>query len=322
MRLSSLVLLASAASALSCGSSDDVAQPDAGADATLDRTASDAVATDTSTADAKATVRIAAAGDISEDAIGNQKKTSDLLVGAGYDAVLLLGDDQYPDGTAQTYASFFDPTWGRVKSITRPAPGNHDYHTPGAAGYYGYFGAAAGDPTKGYYSYDLGAWHVIALNTNDADCGFVACDAASAQVAWLKADLAAHPATCTLAYWHHPRFNSGASHGDFLGAQAIWDALYAAGADVVLNGHEHVYERFDPQTPTGKADPQKGIRQFTVGTGGIGFYAFGAAKPNSVVREASSYGVLEMTLKPNGYDWRFVAVAPSKFTDAGSGACH
>ena len=305
-----------------CGTSDDTVTP--GADATTNDVANPGDSgTDVVTppGDGGTQVVIGAAGDISDNAIGDQKKTSDLLL-TGYDGVLLLGDNQYPDGTSSDYTSYFAPTWGRVKAITHPAPGNHDYHTAGATGYYGYFGAAAGDPTKGYYSYDMGAWHLIALNTNDNDCGFVACNAASAQVAWLKADLAKNKTKCTLAYWHHPRFNSGSSHGDFTGAQAIWDALYAADADVVLNGHEHVYERFDPQTPAGAADAVRGIRQFTVGTGGIGFYTFGTPKANSAVREESSYGILKLTLKATSYDWEFVAVAPSKFTDKGSGNCH
>lgn len=308
-----------------CGSSGDPATPslDATTDAPTDvATGTDASASDSSIpTDASGQIVIGTAGDISDNAIGDQKKTSDLLVKGGYDAVLLLGDNQYPDGVASDFTKFYEPTWGRVKAITRPSPGNHDYHTVGAAGYYGYFGAAAGDPTKGYYSYDLGAWHLIALNTNES-CTLVPCDGASAQVAWLKADLAKNKTKCTLAYWHHPRFNSGTSHGNFTGAQAIWDALYAADADVVLNGHEHLYERFDPQTPAGAADATRGLRQFTVGTGGAGLYTFGAPKPNSVARDDKSFGILKLTLKADSYDWEFIPVAPSTYSDKGSGTCH
>ncbi len=318
MRHVCLLLLASCGST---GSSDD-----AGTDATV----SDVVGMDVPSSgdsgnpdgSSPSTVVIAAAGDISESSIGNQKKTSDLVLAGKYDAVLLLGDNQYPDGTASTFLQYFDPTWGRFKSLIRPAPGNHDYHTTGASGYFGYFGVSAGDPTKGYYSYDLGAWHLIALNTNDNSCGFVGCNASSAQVAWLKADLAQNKQKCTLAYWHHPRFNSGSTHGNFTGAQAFWDALYVGGADIVLNGHEHVYERFDPQNPMAGADPQNGIRQFTVGTGGAGFYSFGTPQPNSAMRENGSFGVIKLTLKPDSYDWDFLAVAPSTFMDKGTGQCH
>jgi hypothetical protein len=267
------------------------------------------------------TVTIAAAGDISDTSIGAQKATSDLIYNKGFDAVLLLGDNQYPTGAAPDYASYFDPTWGRFKSLLRPTPGNHDYYTPAATGYFAYFGTKAGEPDKGYYSYNLGAWHVIALNTNSS-CREVPCNEASAQIAWLKADLQRNATKCTLAYWHHPRFNSGAQHGDFTRAHAIWNALYAAGAEVVLNGHEHIYERFEPQDPAGKADAEKGVRQFTVGTGGIGFYGVGDAKPNSAVRQASAFGVLKMTLRPDSYDWEFAPVPPSAFTDKGSSPCH
>lgn len=267
-------------------------------------------------------VVIAAAGDISPNALTTQVATSDAIVRASYAAVLLLGDAQYPSGSLADFQAYFDPTWGRLKSILRPAPGNHEYRTPNAEGYYAYFGAAAGDPAKGYYSFDVGAWHVVALNTNDKQCGIVACDAASEQVAWLKADLAAHPAACTLAFWHHPRFNSGAHHGDAVHTQALWEALYEAGADVILNGHEHIYERFAPQTPTGSADPARGLVQFTVGTGGAAPYPLAEAKPNSAARESGSFGHLELTLRPTSYDWRFVPVPPSTYADAGHGECH
>jgi hypothetical protein len=277
-------------------------------------------------------VLIAAAGDIACDpesgSFNNgqgtedkcrQKATSDLLLGTRYAAVLPLGDNQYDDGTLDAYRRSYDRTWGRVKAITRPAVGNHEYGTEGAAGYYDYFGAVAGDRAKGYYSYDLGRWHLIALNSNCGDVG--GCDGGSPQHTWLLKDLAAHPAPCTLAYWHHPRFSSGKEHGSDEDYQAFWQALYDAGADLVLVGHEHNYERFAPQTPDGKPDPARGLRQFVVGTGGKSHYEFASPIAQSEVRDASSYGVLELRLEPGGYRWQFRAAAGS-FTDAGSGTCH
>src|SRR5439155_8251847 len=210
----------------------------------------------------------------------HQRATSDLLVSGGFDAVLPLGDDQYPSGALYDFQTYYDPTWGRVKTTTHPAPGNHEYDTAGAPGYFGYFGAAAGDSQKGYYSYDLGSWHVISLNSNCADVG--GCDAGSPQEQWLRADLASRSNACTLAYWHHPRFSSGITHGSDPRTQALWDALYDFHADVVLNGHEHNYERFAPQSPTGAADPN-GIREFVVGTGGESLYPVWTPLANSRV---------------------------------------
>ena len=270
-----------------------------------------------------AIVTIAAAGDISAPSLGDQKKTSDLIVDAGFDAVFVLGDNQYPAGAIADYNTYFEPTWGRVKSIIYPAPGNHEYLLGTTApGYYSYFGARAGDSAKGYYSFDLGQWHIISLNSNDGSCIAVPCAATSPQITWLKADLAANKRKCTLAFWHHPRFDSGATHGNNTDMQAFWDALYAGDADVILNGHEHIYERFDPQAPTAAADATRGIREFIVGTGGIGFYSFTTPQPNSVVRGANTYGVLKLTLKPDSYDWEFLGVSPVSFTDSGSGTCH
>jgi hypothetical protein len=278
------------------------------------------------------TAVVAAAGDIACDPAdanfnsGNgtagacrMKATSDLLVGAGYDAVLLLGDNQYEDGTLAKYQASYGPTWGRVKAITRPAPGNHEYNTAGAAGYYAYFGAAAGDPAKGWSSFDLGGWHVAVLNSNCAAVG--GCGAGSAQEMWLAADLAAHPGVCTLAVWHHPRFSSG-QHGDDANFQIFWQDLWTAGADVVLNGHDHLYERFAPQTPAGAADPAHGLRAFVVGTGGKNLTPVGTVRANSEVRETGTFGVLELSLYPNGYAWRFVPAAGGTFTDSGFGLCH
>jgi acid phosphatase type 7 len=275
---------------------------------------------------------IAAAGDIACDPAdpsfngGNgtatacrMKATSDLMLGLGLTAVLNLGDNQYENGTLAKYQASYQPTWGRLDAIIRPVPGNHEYVTAGAAGYFSYFGAAAGDPAKGYSSYDLGGWHLIALNSNCAAVG--GCGAGSLQGQWLAADLAAHPGTCTLAYWHHPRFSSG-PHGNDAISDPFWQALYAAGADVVLNGHDHIYERFAPQGPAGAADPARGIRQFTVGTGGKNLTSIQVVKANSEVRNASAFGVLEMTLHPNGYAWRFLSAPGGAVLDQGASLCH
>jgi hypothetical protein len=275
---------------------------------------------------------IAAAGDIACDPAdasfnGGQgtatacrmKATSDLMLGLGLTAVLTLGDNQYENGALANYQASYDPSWGRLNAIIRPVPGNHDYVTEGAAGYFSYFGAAAGDPAKGYFSYDLGNWHLIALNSNCAAVG--GCGAGSAQEQWLAADLAAHPGTCTLAYWHHPRFSSG-PHGNDAATDAFWQTLYAAGADVVLNGHDHIYERFAPQSPAAAADPARGIRQFTVGTGGKNLTSISAVQTNSEVRNASAFGVLEMTLHSTGTTWRFLSAPDGMVLDEGASLCH
>jgi len=233
--------------------------------------------------------------------------------------VAVLGDNVYESGSATEYANCYNPSWGRHKARTKPSVGNHEYQTLNATGYYGYFGAAAGDPTKGYYSYDLGDWHVIVLNSN---CTIVMCAAGSAQEQWLRNDLIANTKSCTLAYWHHPRFNSGADHGNDSSVGAFWDALYQYGADLVLNGHEHMYERFAPQTPLQASVPVNGIRQFTVGTGGRSFYPIGTIQPNSQVRNNSTYGVLRLTLGAGTYSWQFVPIAGQTFTDTGTGSCH
>jgi hypothetical protein len=234
--------------------------------------------------------------------------------------VATFGDSAYPKGTATDFAECYDPFWGQFKARTRPSPGNHEYETPGASGYFDYFGAAAGDPAKGYYSYDLGSWHVISLNSN---CSSVAggCAVGSPQEQWLKEDLAANANACTLAYWHHPRFSSGVN-GDQPSVAPFWDNLYEAGADVVLNGHDHDYERFAPQNPSGQSDPARGIREFVVGTGGAELRNFGTIEPNSEVRVEQKNGVLKMTLHPEGYDWQFVTAPDGSIADTGSASCH
>ena len=263
---------------------------------------------------------LVAAGDIADCDSPDDEATANLLDTID-GTVVTLGDNTYPNGTTAEFANCYGPSWGRHKARTMPSPGNHDYNTANATAYYSYFGAAAGDPTKGYYSYDLGAWHIVVINSN-SKCAAIPCGAGSAQEQWLRDDLAANPRACTLAYWHHPRFSSGAIHGSNVSLQPIWQALYDYGADVVLSGHVHNYERFALQDPTGVADPAHGIREFVVGTGGKSHYGFVSTPiANSEVQDGVTYGVLKLTLHPISYDWQFIPVAGSTFTDTGTGAC-
>ena len=267
---------------------------------------------------------VVAAGDIATCNSANDSATAGLVEGIP-GTVLTLGDNAYPDGSAGDYSRCYGPTWGRpdIKSRTRPSPGNHEYVTKGAAGYFHYFGAAAGDPGKGWYSVNLGAWHLVSLNSNCIS----GCGPGSPMERWLKADLAASPHRCILAYWHHPRFFSpaiepGASHLETADTHmsAIWSDLQAAGADLVLSGHRHVYERFPRQDSGGHLDPS-GVRQFIVGTGGALHETFkGKPAAHSEVRKDQTFGVLKLTLHPGGYDWRFIPTAGG-FSDSGSDTC-
>lgn len=235
--------------------------------------------------------------------------------------VFAVGDLAYPDGSDEQFAKCYGPTWGRFKDRTRPAPGNHEYHSNSASGYSRYFGAAAGDPTKGYYSYDLGAWHILALNSECDEVG--GCGPSSPQGQWLKQDLAQHPTACALAYFHKPLFSSGAKHGNDPAMKPLWDVLYQAGVDLIINGHDHNYERFAPQDPDGKTDPEHGIREFVVGSGGKSSHRkMGTTKPNSEARNDDTYGVLALTLHERSYDWEFLPEAGKTFRDSGSGKCH
>jgi hypothetical protein len=241
------------------------------------------------------------------------------LVARRRGTVATLGDNVYPSGTPAQFRRCYRPSWGRFRKRTRPAAGNHEYATPGAAGYFGYFGRAAGPRGRGFYSYELGAWHVIVLNSNCRPIG--GCGPGSPQGRWLDRDLRRHHARCTLAYWHHPLFSSGL-HGGAPEMRPTWWRLYRSGVEVVLNGHDHDYERFAPQTPGGRRDLRRGIRQFVVGTGGRSHYPFAARVRNSVVRNDDAYGVLELTLFPRGYEWTFIAQRGKRFADTGSAACH
>jgi chitodextrinase len=284
---------------------------------------------------------IAAAGDIACDPTsssfngGNgtsgacrQRYTADLLTQLAPAAVLALGDNQYYCGGLQAFQQSYDLSWGRLKAATRPAVGNHEYLTSGgtgctsanagAAGHFQYFGSAAGQPGKGYYSYDVGFWHLIALNSNCGDAG--GCGSGSPQYQWLTADLAANRRACTLAYWHIPLFSSGGRAAS--NTRSLWTLLYNNGVDVALTGHDHIYERFAPQTSTGTRDDARGIREFVVGTGGANHTSLSKTAANSELRNADTFGVLGLTLHPTSFDWTFVPEAGKTFTDTGSGSCH
>ena len=277
---------------------------------------------------AAAQVRVVAAGDIACDPNDpdfnagagsatrcHQRATSDLALALDPDAVLLLGDIQYEQGGLSAFERSFDPSWGRFGARLRPAPGNHEYATPGATGYFSYFGAAA---AGGFYGFDLGDWRILSLDSNCPERR--GCLPDSVQGRWLRHQLADHPGKCTLAYWHHPRFSSGL-HGSDATLEPFWRLLYDAGADLVLSGHDHEYERFAPQDPAGALDVERGLREFVVGTGGKDLRAFTAIRANSQVREHRSFGVLWLQLRDGGYDWEFVT-ENGVVLDAGSAPCH
>ncbi len=253
-------------------------------------------------------------GDIADCGSSGDEATAALL-DAIPGTVFTTGDNAYNNGSAADFANCYEPSWGRHKTRTRPSPGNHDYRTSGAAGYFAYFGANAGPTGVGYYSYDLGDWHIVSLNSN------ISMSAGSTQEQWLRADLAATTKTCTLAYWHHPRFSSG-SHGSSTEPQPLWQALYDYDADVVLVGHDHNYQRFAPQTPDGTRDDPRGIRQFVIGSGGRSHYNFSTPIANTEAYNTDTYGVLKLTLAADAYTWEFVPVAGSTYTDSGTGICH
>jgi hypothetical protein len=250
----------------------------------------------------------------------HQAATADVAAAQGAEAILLLGDIQYEEASRQDFEGSFDRSWGRLKGLVRPIPGNHEYATPAAAGYFSYFGATAGDAGRGYYSYDIGSWHVIALNSN---CTKIqgGCNRSGAQATWLRADLAAHRNVCTLAYWHHPRFSSG-KYGNDPRTDRLWQALYDGGADVVLAGHNHNYERFAPLDPSGRLDRARGIREFVVGTGGRSHDGFRTRAPHSEARDATTFGVLRMGLGEGAYTWEFVPEGKGTFRDSGFDICH
>ncbi|MCA1702715.1 MAG: metallophosphoesterase [Actinobacteria bacterium] len=292
---------------------------------------------------------IAGAGDIACDPMSRyfnggwgvstdcrQRHTSDQLLNMDLNRVVTLGDNQYSNGTLAKFHRSYEASWGTrrgLKRITAPSVGNHEYDTPGAAGYFDYFNGSgqfsgpAGDRDKGYYSYELGSWHVVVLNSNCRISGesgaVVGCGPGSPQHDWLANDLAAHPRRCTLAYFHHPRFALPPERfEDYFGVKPFWELLDAAGADLVLNGHAHTYERFAPMTPSGELDRERGIRQIIAGTGGKSLVPPRPGVPNREVADYTTYGVLKVTLRSGSYTWRLVPEAGAAFTDSGTTACH
>jgi hypothetical protein len=269
-------------------------------------------------ATADPSVTLSGAGDIASCERDQDEATAALLEDLpGF--VFTAGDNAYASGTADEFRNCYDPGWGAQRERTFPVVGNHDADTPGAAGYFDYFGARAGDPRAGWYALDLGTWRLIVLNSNCVEGA--GCGPDTDQGRWLASELAAHPAECTLAIWHHPRWSTG-YHGPISAVGPFWDALYEAGADLIVNGHDHDYERFAPVDPSGKADPERGIREIVVGTGGAALRDFDEQDPNSEVRQASTYGVLRLDLHRGSYDWQFIPVEGGDFTDQGSGTCH
>jgi len=254
------------------------------------------------------------AGDIASSGSGDSATAA--LVNGISGTVFTTGDNVYTNGTAAEFSSYYQPTWGAFKARTRPAPGNHDYNTSGASAYYSYFGSQAGPAGQGYYSYNLGNWHIVSLNSN------ISMSASSAQVTWLRNDLAANTRSCTLAYWHHPLFTSGANHSPSTSTRPLYQALYDANADVVVWGHNHQYERFAPMNPSGGADNARGLRSFVAGMGGADHYGFGTIQPNSQARNSDTFGVLKFTLHSNSYDWQFVPQSGRTYNDSGTGTCH
>jgi PKD repeat protein len=262
--------------------------------------------------EAPETAVLVGAGDIASCTSTGDEATASLL-DAIPGTVFAAGDNVYEYGTLSDFTTCYDPSWGRHKSRTRPAAGDREYKVSGAGGHYSYFGTAAGDSAKYYYSYDVGAWHVVVLNSS------ISTSAGSAQEKWLRSDLAASTHRCTIAIWHNPLFYSSGSSSSI---KPLWTALYQIGAELVINAHRRNYERFAPQTPDGVANPTHGIRQFIVGTGGISHGSFGSPRANSEVRDKTSYGVLKLTLESDHYTWEFVPIAGATFKDSGTGECH
>ncbi len=249
-----------------------------------------------------------------------QKAVSDVVLAANPTFVLPLGDTQYQDGRLTDFQKSYALSWGRFKDRTKPAPGNHEYRTSGASGYFDYYGAAAGSRTKGYYAFNIGtSWRAYAVNSNCAAVG--GCGTTSAQYAWLKADLTANPGKNVLAFWHHPRYSSG-EHGSSTFMDAIFDLLAVKNAELVLAGHDHNYERFAPRLASGERSDTRGLRSFVVGTGGKQLRGLGAIRTHSQVRNTTAYGALRLVLRPTSYEWKFVPAAGATFTDSGRTAVH
>lgn len=255
------------------------------------------------------------AGDIASTGSGDNATANLIAAMPSTATVFAAGDNAYPDGTLSNYNNNYDPSWGQFKSRTIPAPGNHEYHTSGASGYFDYFGSLAGPNRNGWFSKDIGSWHVISLNSE------VNMAAGSPQETWLRQDLAANTKACTVAMWHSPLFTSG-SHSPDSAVKPLFQALYDYNADLVVTGHNHNYERFAPQTPNGAVDNTRGIRHFVNGAGGSSHYNFTSVAANSQARNSDTYGVLKFTLHANSYDWEFVPEAGKTYRDSGTTSCH
>ncbi len=325
-----LCLAAFALVCAACGSGSGGGDAGPGGTASVSTTTSGGAGTTTDT-DRGSFIVVMAAGDIACDpanTAGNDSgrrgegdvcrhySTAELIEAEGPDAVLALGDLQYELGLAEAFAASYGPTWGRFKDITYPVPGNHEYAS-GGQGYHQYFASRAGEAGKGWYSFDLGGWHFVALNSN---CGAVGgCGPGSPQYQWLDHDLATASARCTIAYWHHPRFSSGL-HGDDPQLGPLWELVYDRGVDIVLTGHDHNYERFAPLDASG-ARVDSGIRSFVVGTGGKDLRPMGELDPASEAHNTDAAGVLKLVLQPGSYSWEFVPVPGESYTDTGTGTC-
>jgi acid phosphatase type 7 len=313
--LSAIILVALVYASLPCRSDAQANSPTASA------------AEDTkSRAAAERTFTLVGAGDIAGCSNLNGALATAGIIEKIPGTVFANGDLAYEKGTYAEFQNCYQPSWGRFKERTRPTPGNHEYVSSDsdASGYFRYWGKQAGDPEKGYYSYELGSWHIIVLNTNCDVHELGGCAKGSKEENWLRQDLSAHPKACLLAYGHHALFSSGVfgRHARHPELEAFWEDLYAAHADVILGAHEHSYERFAPQNPRGQADPQNGIREIVVGTGGRSHTPLGVPQPNSEVRNDNTYGVLKLTLSPQKYTWEFIPEPGKTFQDSGEGSCH
>lgn len=295
-----------------------VASPSASASASTGAASTAPTASPTATTTASGDPVLVGAGDIADCTTGGDEATANLLAQIP-GTIFTAGDNVYPAASTTSFAECFAPTWGRFLDRIRPAAGNHDWQDGGIKAYRRYFADQLPADGRTWYAYDLGTWRIIVL---DSDCKSVGgCGAESEQGRWLADELATNQARCTLAIWHHPRFSSGDEHGDDPAVDPFWRALYAAGADVVINGHDHDYEVFAPQDPKGRLDRARGIREFVVGTGGTALRGFDDPRPNSELRAAISNGVLALTLHDGSYEWRFIPTE-GPFADRGGAACH
>ncbi len=259
------------------------------------------------------------AGDI-VDCFNEWSEKTAAIIEKTQGVVFTTGDNAYDSGSPDQFKNCYDKSWGKFKDRTKPSLGNHDYGTLGASGYFNYFGAVAGDRLKGYYSYDLGAWHIVVVNSNCIERN--RCNENSDQVKWLREDLNAHPTKCTLAYWHHPLYTAGSYKGQLQYMQTVWQTLYDAGADVVVNGHDHNYQRYAPQDANGKLDKEKGMREFVVGTGGKDLYNIPQPIANLEAFNIATFGVIKFTLRAASYEWQFIPVDGQTFKDEGKDNCH